>query len=175
MSVEMADCLREFWCRIVSHFLFYLPCWGTCLQQFTFHLNWYFAETVSWHELHPTRNSDLDAVYVGDPLEVAFQSVVCRSREIRHQVPETTLSASSSTLTNKGCYISHFHQSTEEFKCKNCGKSYRWKTSLYNHLRLECGKEPRLQCPHCPYRAKLNWNLQKHIRTKHQTQDILYV
>lgn len=130
---------------------------------------------MSRHELHPPRNSDLDTVYVGDPMALAFQSVVCRSGEIQHQVQETTLSASSSASNNKRCYISNFQQSTEGFKCKNCGKSYRWKTSVYNHLRLECGKEPRLQCPHCPYRAKLNWNLQKHIRTKHQTQDIMYV
>jgi DNA-directed RNA polymerase subunit RPC12/RpoP len=130
---------------------------------------------VSWHELHPRRNSNLDTMNVGDPMELAFQGVVCRSGEMQHQNQETTLSALSSATTNKGWYIPHFQQSTEGFKCKNCGKSYRWKTSVYNHLRLECGKEPRLQCPYCPYRAKLNWNLQKHIRSKHRAQDILFV
>jgi hypothetical protein len=118
----MADCLRKFWCRIVSHFLFYLPCWGTCLQQFTFYLNWYFAESVSWHELNPPRNLYLDTVYVGDPMALALQNVVCRSGEIQHQVQETILSASSSAPTNKRCYSSHFQQSTEGFKCKNCGE-----------------------------------------------------
>jgi len=110
---------------------------------------------VSWHELHPPRNSDLDTVCVGDPLALASQTVACQSGQIQHPIQETTLSASSSATINKRCYISHFQQSTEGYKCKNCGKSYRWRSSLYNHRRLECGKEAQLQCPHCPYRAKL--------------------
>jgi DNA-directed RNA polymerase subunit RPC12/RpoP len=152
----------------------YLPCWGAWQQQFMFYVNWYFAETMSWHELHPPRNSNLERVSVGDPRELALQVVVCQSGEIQHQDQEITFSVLSSATINKGSYVPHFHQSTQGFKCRNCGKSYRWKTSMYNHLRLECGKEPQLQCPHCPYRAKLNWNLQKHIRSKHWTQGILY-
>jgi len=42
----------------------------------------------------------------------------------------------------------------ERFRCCNCGKVYRWKNTLYRHLRLECGKEPQFHCPYCPYRSK---------------------
>ncbi|KAJ9593769.1 hypothetical protein L9F63_027588, partial [Diploptera punctata] len=63
--------------------------------------------------------------------------------------------------------ISEQNKPGEGFKCKNCGKLYRWKNSLYTHVRLECGKEPQFQCPYCPYRAKLKGNLQKHIKLKH--------
>ncbi|KAJ4427480.1 hypothetical protein ANN_25128, partial [Periplaneta americana] len=53
------------------------------------------------------------------------------------------------------------------FICKKCGKSYNWKQSLNNHIRMECGKEPQFKCPYCPHRAKLKWNLQKHIKMRH--------
>nr|CAD7424061.1 unnamed protein product [Timema monikensis] len=41
------------------------------------------------------------------------------------------------------------------FTCKNCGKSYRWKRTLKQHMKDECGKEPKFQCPYCPLRSKL--------------------
>ena len=63
--------------------------------------------------------------------------------------------------------ISHENKPGEHYKCRTCGKLYRWKNSLYTHVRLECGKEPQFQCPYCPHRAKLKGNLQKHIKLKH--------
>jgi uncharacterized C2H2 Zn-finger protein len=69
-------------------------------------------------------------------------------------------------------FLRRTHLPKEGFPCPSCGKIYRWKKSLYNHVKLECGKEPQLQCPHCPHRAKLNWNLQKHIKLKHPQVDI---
>ncbi|PSN32891.1 hypothetical protein C0J52_13312 [Blattella germanica] len=69
--------------------------------------------------------------------------------------------------------ISEDQQSENGFKCRNCGKLYRWKNSLYTHVRLECGKEPQFQCPYCPHRAKLKGNLQKHIKLKH-FQDYIF-
>jgi hypothetical protein len=59
----------------------------------------------------------------------------------------------------------------ERFVCCNCGKVYRWKNTLYRHLRLECGKEPQFHCPHCPYRAKRKGNLQKHVAIRHRTTE----
>ncbi|KAL1129432.1 hypothetical protein AAG570_013958 [Ranatra chinensis] len=42
----------------------------------------------------------------------------------------------------------------KRFICPQCGRRYRWKQTLSRHLRLECGKEPTFQCPHCPHKAK---------------------
>ena len=53
------------------------------------------------------------------------------------------------------------------FPCTICGKVYRWHRNLQSHIRQECGKEPRLFCPHCPYRSKIKSNLKKHIQFKH--------
>lgn len=54
------------------------------------------------------------------------------------------------------------------FPCPGCGRVFRWKGSLTNHQRLECGKEPRLLCPYCPHRTKLKGNLRKHVINKHR-------
>lgn len=51
--------------------------------------------------------------------------------------------------------------------CPNCGRLYSRTDSLSRHLRLECGKEPRFQCPFCLYRAKQKVNLKSHIARKH--------
>uniref|UniRef100_A0A1B0AHR4 C2H2-type domain-containing protein n=1 Tax=Glossina pallidipes TaxID=7398 RepID=A0A1B0AHR4_GLOPL len=54
------------------------------------------------------------------------------------------------------------------YKCKYCGKKYRWKSTLRRHMSVECGnKEPSHQCPYCPYKAKQRGNLGVHVRKHH--------
>ena len=53
------------------------------------------------------------------------------------------------------------------FPCASCGKVYRWKRTLRNHLRSECGKEPQFQCPYCHLRSKRKSNIYAHIRVVH--------
>jgi len=63
------------------------------------------------------------------------------------------------------------------FACDACGKVYRYYRNLQSHVRQECGKEPRILCPFCPYRTKIKSNLKKHIQIKHPvtaTQIILW-
>ncbi|XP_066250363.1 transcriptional repressor Rhit-like [Euwallacea similis] len=51
---------------------------------------------------------------------------------------------------------------TTMFACPNCNKIYHHKKTLSRHIRQECGIEPELKCPFCPYRArKLNF---RHLR-----------
>ena len=49
------------------------------------------------------------------------------------------------------------------FKCPNCGKGYRWLRNMKNHVKVECGKDPKECCPYCPHRTKYKSSLQKHI------------
>lgn len=54
------------------------------------------------------------------------------------------------------------------FKCRHCGKRYRWKSTLRRHENDECGnKLPAHECPYCPYKAKQRGNLGVHVRKHH--------
>lgn len=55
--------------------------------------------------------------------------------------------------------------------CIGCGKTYRSKTSLSLHRRVECGKEPTLKCQYCLRMFHHNSSLIRHIRVIHR--DIL--
>ncbi|KAL1451554.1 hypothetical protein WDU94_005917 [Cyamophila willieti] len=53
------------------------------------------------------------------------------------------------------------------FHCDACGNAYKNKVSLNRHKKIECGKEPSLPCPYCPYRTKHKSNLKTHIAIRH--------
>jgi hypothetical protein len=52
--------------------------------------------------------------------------------------------------------------------CLKCGKKYKWKGSLRNHVRLECGKEPQFYCHVCPHRTYQKGNLIRHLALFHK-------
>ncbi|KAE8747845.1 hypothetical protein FOCC_FOCC005457 [Frankliniella occidentalis] len=52
-------------------------------------------------------------------------------------------------------------------RCDGCGRSYAYRSSLYRHLKYECGKLPQFQCPYCPRKTKQKLNLKEHIRMIH--------
>lgn len=51
--------------------------------------------------------------------------------------------------------------------CAKCGRQYKLKSSLLNHQRWECGKEPQFKCVLCNYKAKQKVHLVTHMRYKH--------
>ncbi|EZA51247.1 Longitudinals lacking protein, isoforms A/B/D/L [Ooceraea biroi] len=53
------------------------------------------------------------------------------------------------------------------YPCKNCGKIYSYYSSLARHLKHECGVEPKIQCPLCPYRTKHKSSLNTHLNGRH--------
>lgn len=55
----------------------------------------------------------------------------------------------------------------ERYKCSVCGKHYVHQSSFIRHRNMECGKEPRFQCPYCPMKSKRKSNIAAHIRCKH--------
>ncbi|CAH1397766.1 unnamed protein product [Nezara viridula] len=63
--------------------------------------------------------------------------------------------------TGKGSYASF------QFCCEKCGRGYKLRSSLNNHIRWECGKEPVFPCSVCDVRFTHKGNLKKHILTKH--------
>lgn len=61
-------------------------------------------------------------------------------------------------------------QSTQQGynRCPRCHKCYVHKITLLRHVREECGQQPKLRCPYCPYLCKRKDNLRKHIRCRHK-------
>jgi uncharacterized C2H2 Zn-finger protein len=53
------------------------------------------------------------------------------------------------------------------YACPRCTKRYKFRTSLYRHLKFECGKKPSFHCPHCPYMTKQKAPMKRHIRHTH--------
>lgn len=51
--------------------------------------------------------------------------------------------------------------------CIQCGKEYKFMSSLNRHLKYECQKEPSYVCPLCFKKAHLRSNLLQHIRLVH--------
>ncbi|CAO1421400.1 unnamed protein product [Diamesa serratosioi] len=51
----------------------------------------------------------------------------------------------------------------DAFTCPDCGRMYKLKSSLRNHQKWECGKEPQFQCPYCVYRAKQKMHIENII------------
>lgn len=52
------------------------------------------------------------------------------------------------------------------FHCE-CGKTYPRYTSLWNHKRYRCGKQPQFSCSFCDHRTWHKCNLKTHVAAKH--------
>lgn len=52
--------------------------------------------------------------------------------------------------------------------CADCGRLYKLKSSLRNHQKWECGKDPQFQCPFCVYRAKQKMHIGRHMERMHK-------
>lgn len=55
-----------------------------------------------------------------------------------------------------------------DFPCPECGRMYKLKSSLRNHQKWECGKEPQFQCPYCTYKAKQKMHIGRHLERMHK-------
>nr|CAH7735840.1 unnamed protein product [Callosobruchus chinensis] len=59
--------------------------------------------------------------------------------------------------------------------CPKCGRAYKLKSSLRNHMKWECGKEPQFNCPYCSYKAKQKMHITRHIERMHKVIDFSVV
>ncbi|KAJ8958180.1 hypothetical protein NQ318_006120 [Aromia moschata] len=55
--------------------------------------------------------------------------------------------------------------------CPDCGRRYKLKSSLRNHRKWECGKDPQFPCPYCSYKAKQKMHVTRHIERMHTVID----
>lgn len=68
--------------------------------------------------------------------------------------------------------ISEGNNSSFGYTCAVCGRIYKLKSSLRNHQKWECGKDPQFQCPLCAYRAKQKMHIIRHMGRMHKNQSL---
>lgn len=56
-------------------------------------------------------------------------------------------------------------------ECPDCGRVYKLKSSLRNHQKWECGKDPQFKCPFCVYKAKQKMHMARHMERMHKEID----
>lgn len=55
------------------------------------------------------------------------------------------------------------------FACPNyCGKKYKHRESLRNHLKFECGISPQFPCAFCGKAFNYKNSLKSHVAVKHR-------
>jgi hypothetical protein len=52
-------------------------------------------------------------------------------------------------------------------KCGRCGNSYHYKSSLTRHIKMECGQEPKHECPICMKMYTYEHVLKYHLQLVH--------
>ncbi|XP_037035674.1 longitudinals lacking protein, isoforms A/B/D/L-like [Bradysia coprophila] len=76
----------------------------------------------------------------------------------------------SSTVTNPDPQSPQDNQPA--YSCSDCGRMYKLKSSLRNHQKWECGKEPQFSCPFCVYKAKQKMHIGRHMERMHKEKFI---
>lgn len=61
-----------------------------------------------------------------------------------------------------------FPGTSKKHICALCGRGYKHKSHLTNHLRFECQKDPQFACALCPYKGKRSSSLRSHMVFKHK-------
>ncbi|XP_074028721.1 longitudinals lacking protein, isoforms F/I/K/T-like [Leptinotarsa decemlineata] len=95
------------------------------------------------------------------PMMIMRENLRESSIEVRNTSPSFVISTDSSPPV----------QDEKAFVCADCGKSYKVRSSLSNHRKWECGKEPRFKCPYCTYKAKQKVHMIRHLRKTHKVTD----
>jgi rubrerythrin len=54
------------------------------------------------------------------------------------------------------------------WKCGRCGKLYNYKRSLTRHIKMECGQEPKHECPICMKMYTYKHVLKDHLQVVHR-------
>ncbi|EDW01124.1 GH20622 [Drosophila grimshawi] len=79
-----------------------------------------------------------------------------------------TLSSGAGGSSSNNSSIAGADNNGAGHPCPVCGRVYKLKSSLRNHQKWECGKEPQFQCPFCVYRAKQKMHIGRHMERMHK-------
>lgn len=69
----------------------------------------------------------------------------------------------------------HLQGDIKRHTCSRCSKSYIHAWHLKRHTKIECGQEPRVQCPYCSTKMKQRGHVYRHIRQCHRGQNVYVI
>lgn len=102
------------------------------------------------------------------PLDLGSGSSVHYSGSAANGSPYSGSSSAENSLGGGGLDDSFGRSGEKAEECPRCGRRYKLKSSLRNHIKWECGKEPQFQCPFCSYRAKQKMHVVRHMERMHK-------
>lgn len=77
------------------------------------------------------------------------------------------LSAGSTGSRKEEKIMFQHENDAKPWKCKSCGRNYKWKNSLKCHIKNECGVPPKYFCERmCGYKTHIHSNLKRHLNSK---------
>lgn len=79
-----------------------------------------------------------------------------------------TQQTNKDTSTDGGKSSDGESKNGQGYSCPECGRFYKLKSSLRNHQKWECGKEPQFSCPFCVYKAKQKMHINRHLERMHK-------
>ncbi|XP_026830789.1 longitudinals lacking protein isoform X6 [Ooceraea biroi] len=84
-----------------------------------------------------------------------------------YQVLSTNITSRSNNYIDRKLRVKRMDQIAGRYKCSKCGKSYRWKHHLVEHVKASCGQNKAECCPYCSYKSNRKWNLKSHMKRIH--------
>ncbi|KAL3275260.1 hypothetical protein HHI36_020029 [Cryptolaemus montrouzieri] len=119
----------------------------------------------------PQKSEDLSVQKTWEkwPSHLALPMMLMRESLKESMIQTLNRSASPSPKTLKN--LNKSNQDGAGYDCSDCGRIYKLKSSLRNHQKWECGKEPQFKCPYCVYKAKQKMHMARHMERMHREID----
>lgn len=99
---------------------------------------------------------------------IQSQSAHQQQKERQQMMHNANQQTNKDTSTDGGKSSDGESKNGQGYSCPECGRFYKLKSSLRNHQKWECGKEPQFSCPFCVYKAKQKMHINRHLERMHK-------